>query len=786
MKITVLKPPGRERHRRYSIALGGLTLSIFVFACGEQRASNDSAATALLSLFGQSGFQTGMYGVQSEDTRADLNEERVSCYATIADKAYDAINTLTSTCATSTVSKDTRNGMGQWTLQSQQSTANGDIIKFWERTSGNRKEIAIGMRGSVTAGDWYRDAQSQFWVSRAPQDNAISNMGSAPSIDMVGDNPKFDAGFDTRVNNLAPEIAQKLQELETWRSQAAGREIGVKVSGHSLGAATATIAGLYIADRYNGDNNADVEVFAYNSPKPMSEDMSDTYRKAATSCNFNVHVFNNSRDVVSAVPTGAHHVFDEADNGPLQFGREACAYKGHFRQSTGLSGMHLPSALNPLAMAAQATGNYVLSRHDRNQWILSEPVSRLQHAPKQIAASWFPIDDMGGSLTNVTLPPGRTPVVGIFDANLYNTTHGKYMRAVPNGTRDVRFDRTVAGIDERFRFTPGDSDCVRHGGTVTLRPVANYGYYVNAIGGALNSQTWLFALRWNSFTVVNHTNILGCIAQNDIISLRTWDGQYVVAEDNGDGNANRPHMLSWEKFTVRNIQNITPIPQPGDEGWNRMAGLLKQISVGYGGEIWGVNSSDNIYRYNNNDSWTQISGALKNVSVGQNGVVWGTNAANNVYRYNGNNTWTQIPAPSGGMKQVSVGHDGTVWGVQPDNDLYRYNTNNTWTLLNGKRKYVSVRTEEDVWSIDPNNNVYRADGQFWYSVPGPAGGLTQISVGMGGEVWAVAPDEKVYRYDDPGWTLIPGGARKKHISVGFYEEVWGVNSADQVWRLKNF
>ena len=57
--------------------------------------------------------------------------------------------------------------------------------------------------------------------------------------------------------------------------------------------------------------------------------------------------------------------------------------------------------------------------------------------------------------------------------------------------------------------------------------------------------------------------------------------------------------------------------------------------------------------------------------------VWGTNASNNVYRYNGNNTWTQIPAPSGGMKQVSVGHDGTVWGVQPDNDLYRYNTNNT-------------------------------------------------------------------------------------------------------------
>ena len=110
--------------------------------------------------------------------------------------------------------------------------------------------------------------------------------------------------------------------------------------------------------------------------------------------------------------------------------------------------------------------------------------------------------------------------------------------------------------------------------------MANYGYYLNAIGGGLNSQTWLFALRWNSFTVINHTNILGCVAQNDIISLRTWDGKFVVAESNGDGNANRTVASTWEKFTVRNIQNITAIPQPGNEGWNRMARLAE---AGFGG-----------------------------------------------------------------------------------------------------------------------------------------------------------------------------------------------------------
>lgn len=519
--------------------------------------------------------------------------------------------------------------------------------------------------------------------------------------------------------------------------------------------------------------------------------MADTYRQAATDCRFNLHVFNNSRDVVSSVPLGATHVLAEADFGNLNWNRRACAYHGSYTQSTGLSGMHLPSALNPLVIAAQAGANFALSRHDRNQWILSEPVSRLQHTPTSIAAQFFPFDDMGGLLTNVLYPGGRTEVHGIFDANLFNTTHGMYLRAVGGGGGDVRADRNVASTDELFRLTPGDSDCIRHASTITIRPVSQSAMYsFRGAFGQLNAFDWLYAKPFNMFTVINHTQQLGCIANNDVISLRTVDGMYVVAEPNGQANADRTVIGDWEKFTVRNVQNITAIPAPGNEGWQNIPGRLKQISAGYGGEVWGVNSSNRVYKYNGASGWTDYTTntgqLLKYVSVGQDGVVWGVDANNYVYRLNGCCSWQSV---AGRLKQISVGAGGEVWGVGTDDRIYRRD-GGSWVqpTPSSRLKHVSVGAGVDggeVWGVNSSNNIYRYNGINWTQIPrGSTGGLKQVSVGMNGEVWGVGTNDKIYRYDDPGWDQVPGGL--KHVSSGFHEEIWGVSSNDYIWRLKNF
>lgn len=139
-------------------------------------------------------------------------------------------------------------------------------------------------------------------------------------------------------------------------------------------------------------------------------------------------------------------------------------------------------------------------------------------------------------------------------------------------------------------------------------------------------------------------------------------------------------------------------------GWVQISGLMRNISAGPSGELWGVTPSNDVFRYNGNNSWTQISGIMREVSVGKNGTVWGVTPNNDVFRYNGNNSWTQIP---GIMRQVSVGYDGDVWGVTPTNDVFQYNGNNSWThhpsLIFSR---VNVVSDNKVWAVTPNNAVF--------------------------------------------------------------------------------
>lgn len=212
--------------------------------------------------------------------------------------------------------------------------------------------------------------------------------------------------------------------------------------------------------------------------------------------------------------------------------------------------------------------------------------------------------------------------------------------------------------------------------------------------------------------------------------------------------------------------------------WMRISGALKQVSVGFGGEVWGVNSADMIYRYNGNNSWTQIPGRLKHVSVGQNGVVWGVNSADMIYHYNGNGTWTNI---AGRLKQIEVGAGGEVWGVNSADMIYRYNGNNTWTNIAGRLKYVSVGQNGVVWGVNSSDMIYRYNGNnTWTQIPGA---LKQVEVGSGNQVWGVNSGDFIYRFDnDNTWTQASG--RLKHVSVGANGLVWGVNSSDFIYTLK--
>lgn len=204
--------------------------------------------------------------------------------------------------------------------------------------------------------------------------------------------------------------------------------------------------------------------------------------------------------------------------------------------------------------------------------------------------------------------------------------------------------------------------------------------------------------------------------------------------------------------------------------WNRTTGLLKQVSIGDDESVWGVNTNDNIYRWNGR-SWDKMPGLLKHVSVGRGNTVWGVNANDNIYRWNGSR-WNKV---SGLLKQISVGSDGEVYGVNANDNIYRWN-GSSWTKLNGLLKQVSVGNSKHIWGVNAQGFIYQRDtrNNRWSRIEGLT--AKYVSVNDSGQVWAVDNEDKIYRRQGTTWKRVSG--LLKQLSVGPDNEVWGVNAND--------
>jgi len=207
--------------------------------------------------------------------------------------------------------------------------------------------------------------------------------------------------------------------------------------------------------------------------------------------------------------------------------------------------------------------------------------------------------------------------------------------------------------------------------------------------------------------------------------------------------------------------------------WTLISGGLKWVSVGHDGTVWGVNSSDNIYRYQGNNQWTQISGALKQISVGSSNNVWGVNSSDNIYRWTGT-TWQQIP---GALKNVSVGSDGAVWGCNAQDQIYRY-VNNNWQQVPGALKQISVANATTIWGTNAADQIYKWNGSTWVQIPGA---LHCVSAAYDGSVFGVNSAGNIFRYLSAGntWQSMPGGLME--IDAAATSNIWGVNFANNIY-----
>lgn len=115
---------------------------------------------------------------------------------------------------------------------------------------------------------------------------------------------------------------------------------------------------------------------------------------------------------------------------------------------------------------------------------------------------------------------------------------------------------------------------------------------------------------------------------------------------------------------------------PAGTGWAQIDGKLNHVTACDDGQIFGVNSAQEIfYRPStggDSSEWVKLNGALVQISCGDQ-TVWGVNTHGNLYRRDGLDTeptgtaWTQVDI---GFSYVAVGPDNSVWGIHPTGEIF--------------------------------------------------------------------------------------------------------------------
>jgi len=155
-----------------------------------------------------------------------------------------------------------------------------------------------------------------------------------------------------------------------------------------------------------------------------------------------------------------------------------------------------------------------------------------------------------------------------------------------------------------------------------------------------------------------------------------------------------------------------------------------------------INNADQIWRWNQmRNDWDPMPGALTCCSVGSAQQIWGCNRQEEIFYWSGSD-WVKV---DGACVQISVGSDGAVWCCNSADQVWRrMGPNGRWEQIQGALTCVSV---SDAHTVIGNNRA--------------------------GEIWS---------WNGMSWNKMPGAT--VHISTGAYghSHVWGVNSAQEVWR----
>ncbi|MCB9492698.1 MAG: hypothetical protein H6679_00310 [Epsilonproteobacteria bacterium] len=248
----------------------------------------------------------------------------------------------------------------------------------------------------------------------------------------------------------------------------------------------------------------------------------------------------------------------------------------------------------------------------------------------------------------------------------------------------------------------------------------------------------------------------------------------------GISNAN-PTGTSWSEVTGLLASNITVGPDgrvwalnttavegghqvyyregitasnPKGTSWSRVDGGLALLATGLGGQLWGVNNSDNLFFRQGitsgnpkGTSWQHVNPYFKYIDAGSDtyNSVWATGSYPGVvYRHWGNTTTqpgtTWSPVESYEIKQIAVGPNGQPWGINASNEVVartgitgqQKDVKGTgWQACATGAKFVGVTRSNQVWMVKNDNSIWVSEtadmnNMAWQQIDGS---LTKVSGG---------------------------------------------------------
>ena len=242
----------------------------------------------------------------------------------------------------------------------------------------------------------------------------------------------------------------------------------------------------------------------------------------------------------------------------------------------------------------------------------------------------------------------------------------------------------------------------------------------------------------------------------------------------------------WVRMHEQNNKPVGKVQQDSGstgEGWNRVNGNLRQVSVG-SNSVWGIKSDGVvIVRMGVADDtplgkeWVTVDGEpMRHVSCSNLGHVWGCDnkerswyrkGATNAFAWG--NTWKMIP---GSLRQISVGKCG-VWGVNADQQVwFRLNTvgdpdneGTGWQRVEGRFQQVysgptgvfALAGNRDLYQrvniqLDPNEKPLTPtnEGTHWIRIEQSKENkiiFKQFEL-SGNDIWAIDKDNQVFWKSD--------------------------------------